>query len=216
MIKKKNLKTILAFCLVAVVSALTMAMTSAWFTSSKYVGGTITMAKVDVDIYNGSTSVGNNTSFMTKTALPGEKILSNALTLKSTTITTSVYLRLTVFVTNASVNYVGTSATNGGVNYLSPSNDWYKVSNETVTVSSISYARITYVLGTSSAATSKTAANVKEGLTIYSNGIYIINSSTSTAGFNVYLRVDAIQTSGVTATPAGVNSALGGSATNWA
>ena len=211
MTKKKNLKFILAFCLIAVVSALTMSLTGAWFTSNKYVGGEVKMAKVDINIYSGSTSVGNNATFMSKTALPGDKILSSALTLKSADATTSAFLRLTVFVTNASVNYVGTSATAGGVNNLSPGSSWYKESNDTVTVSSVSYAKITYVLGTSSAATAKSAADIQAGtgLDIYSTGIYVLNTSTSTAAFNIYIRVDAIQSSGITATPAGVNSALG-------
>lgn len=214
MTKKKNLKFILAFCLIAVVSALTMSLTGAWFTSNKYVGGTVTMGVVDIDIYNGTTSVGNNATFMSKTALPGDKILSNALTIKSTKINTSAFIRLTVFVTNASVGYVGTSATSGGVDHLLPGspNEWYKLSNDTVTINSVVYARITYVLATSaSAATAKSAADIKAGtgLAIYSNGIYILNSSTSTAGFSFYIRVDAIQTSGVTATPTGVNNALG-------
>ncbi len=211
MTKKKNLKFILAFCLIAVVSALTMSLTGAWFTSNKYVGGTVKMGVVDIDIYNGTTSVGNIATFMSKTALPGDKILTGALTLKSANATTSAFLRLTVFVTNASVNNVGTSATAGGVNNLSPGSSWYKVSNDTVSVSSVSYARITYVLGTSSAATAKSAADIKAGtgLDIYSGGIYILSSSTSTAVFSIYIRVDAIQSSGITATPTGVNNALG-------
>lgn len=216
MTKKKNLKFILAFCLIAVVSALTMSLTGAWFTSNKHVGGTVTMGVVDINIYNGTTSVGNNATFMSKTALPGDKILTSALTLKSANATTSAFLRLTVFVTNASVNNVGTSATAGGVNNLSPGSSWYKVSNDTVSVGGVSYARITYVLGTSSAATAKSAADIKAGtgLDIYSGGIYILSSSTSTAGFSIYIRVDAIQSSGITATPTGVNSALG-AVTKW-
>ncbi len=219
MTKKKNLKFILAFCLVAVVSALTMAMTGAWFTSNKYVGGTVTMAKVDIDIYNGDTSVGNNASFMSKAALPGDRILNSALTLKSTTISTSAYLRLTVFVTKTAVDLVGTSATAGGVNNMSPGGSWYKLESDDVTVSSTVYTRITYILGSSSTTlTSKSADDIQHGrgLDIYSGGIYILSSSTSTVGFNIYIRVDAVQSTSVGTTADAVNTAMGGYATNWA
>ena len=66
-------------------------------------------------------------------------------------------------------------------------------------------------MGTSSAATAKSADDIKAGtgLDIYSGGIYILKTSTSTAGFSIYIRVDAIQSSGITATPNGVNDALG-------
>lgn len=129
MTKKKNLKFILAFCLVAVVSALTMAMTGAWFTSNKYVGGTVTMAKVDIKLYKrkGSTDtlIENNgsTALNVSAALPSAKILfnddaSNQLVIKSAECTTSVYLRMTVFVTTAAINgkWISQSADDTTVN----------------------------------------------------------------------------------------------------
>lgn len=223
MTKKKNLKFILAFCLIAVVSALTMSLTGAWFTSNKYVGGTVTMAKVDVKLYkrNGSTDTeltnGSTTALNVSSALPTSKILfndnaSNKLVIKSADCNTPVYLRMTVFVTAAAVTncWISQSVTDTTTNLL-PSG-WKQYGSTTSSPSG--YTAYTYTYGTNGN-TAATEANMTAGIAVYTSGLWVPQNAVPTSNFSVYIRVDAVQSTGVGTAVADIIAAMGGVATSW-
>ena len=195
-------KLILVFTGIFAICGVVISMTSAYFTSSKTVSGSITSGVLNVHLRSGTTDKDGNTSILSQTVLPGATVLKE-LNIYSANLNVPVLLRITMLVTTTLHGQLTVS------NKASmPGSNWYLCSSSNTSASETTgtFTRYEWYYGSSLSAMTAVAASTitaNTGLVIFSttSNMKVATTQTSITSGDIYIAVDAIQATNATLTP---------------